>query len=197
MAPLNSPARRRLFAGLVSETLSPVVLVAVLLSAAILAPGGGEGRHLLIALIFSAALPYIGLHWAAWSGKTTNHWVSKREQRSKVYAWILASILAGLFLLVLTAAPARLFITFGFFFGSIALAALINRKIKISIHAMAAAALLFALVPYVGPWAWLAAPVTVLVGWSRLALEQHELPEVLLGSGLGLLLGGLYCLMAS
>lgn len=197
MTPRTSPPPRNLFAWLVSEILSPVALVAILLSAAILAPGGGEGHHLVIALVFAAALPYIGLHWAAWSGKTTNHWVSKREQRSKVYAWILASILAGLLLLILTAAPARLFVTFGFFFGSIALAALINRKIKISIHGMVAAALLFALVPYVGPWAWLAVPVTILVGWSRLALGQHELPEVLLGSGLGLLLGGLYCFMAS
>jgi membrane-associated phospholipid phosphatase len=195
MSPLTSTTRKNRLAWIISEALSPVVLVGILLAAAILAPGGGTILHLLISVVFAALLPYVGLHWATWTGRTTNHWVSNREQRSKVFAWILASILVGLLLLITTHAPVRLFITFGFFLGSLSLAALINRKIKISIHVMVAGALIFGLHPFLGPWAWGALPITAAVAWSRLALGAHKSLEVLLGALAGIFLGGVYGLL--
>jgi len=69
-------------------------------------------------------------------------------------------------------------------------AALVNFRIKLSLHALFAfysAIILFVIHPLVGAIAFVLA---FLVFWSRLYLERHDLLETLLGASLGLL-GGL------
>lgn len=68
-------------------------------------------------------------------------------------------------------------------------ASLLNRWIKLSLHV---ASLAFAAVAlwFLWPMAGVAAFVLVpLLGWSRLALGRHRLPEVLGGAALGLVAG--------
>src|SRR5206468_10555550 len=72
----------------------------------------------------------------------------------------------------------------------LAVAALINFRIKLSLHALFAfysAIILFVVHPVVGAIAF---TVALLVFWSRLYLERHDLLETLVGASLGLL-GGL------
>jgi len=69
-------------------------------------------------------------------------------------------------------------------------AALVNFRIKLSLHALFAfysAIILFVVQPLIGAIAF---TVAVLVFWSRLYLGRHNLLEMLLGASLGLL-GGL------
>jgi membrane-associated phospholipid phosphatase len=69
-------------------------------------------------------------------------------------------------------------------------AALVNFRIKLSLHALFAfysALILFVVQPVVGAIAF---ALALLVFWSRLYLERHDLLETLLGASLGLL-GGL------
>jgi membrane-associated phospholipid phosphatase len=70
------------------------------------------------------------------------------------------------------------------------LAALINFRIKLSLHALFAfysAIILFVVNPLVGAVAF---TLAFLVFWSRLYLRRHDLLETLVGTFLGLL-GGL------
>lgn len=180
---------RNPFAVALSEALSPVTLVGVLLAVVTFTAPGGTWLHFIVSISFSALLPYLGLYLAARAGRTTNKWVSKREQRTKVFISILTSIAVGVLLLWLLDAPGALFLAVGFFFGTLVLAAIINRKIKMSIHAMVSASLLGGLWPFVGAWALLAIPATAAVAWSRVELHEHEPREVLLGSVLGFFLG--------
>lgn len=75
-------------------------------------------------------------------------------------------------------------------------AGIANRWIKLSLHmaslAFAGAAML-SLWPPAGITALLALP---LLGWSRLRMARHTMPEVLGGTLLGLLVGGLLRLIA-
>jgi len=70
------------------------------------------------------------------------------------------------------------------------IAALINFRIKLSLHALFgfySAVILFVVNPVVGA---VASAVALLVFWSRLYLKRHDLLETLVGAFLGLL-GGL------
>jgi hypothetical protein len=70
------------------------------------------------------------------------------------------------------------------------IAALINFRIKLSLHALFAfysAIMLFVINPIAGAVAF---ALAFLVFWSRLYLKRHDLPETLVGAFLGLL-GGL------
>ena len=70
------------------------------------------------------------------------------------------------------------------------IAALINFRIKLSLHALFAfysAIILFVVNPIAGAIAF---TLAVLVFWSRLYLKRHDLSETLVGTFLGLL-GGL------
>jgi membrane-associated phospholipid phosphatase len=70
------------------------------------------------------------------------------------------------------------------------MSALINFRIKLSLHALFAfysAMILFVVNPVVGAVAF---TVALLVFWSRLYLRRHDLMETLIGASLGLL-GGL------
>ena len=70
------------------------------------------------------------------------------------------------------------------------IAALINFRIKLSLHALFAfysAVILFVVNPVVGAVAF---ALALLVFWSRLYLKRHDLLEMLVGAFLGLL-GGL------
>jgi phosphotransferase system glucose/maltose/N-acetylglucosamine-specific IIC component len=69
-------------------------------------------------------------------------------------------------------------------------AALVNSRIKLSLHALFAfysAVILFVVNPVVGAIAF---ALAFLVFWSRLYLGRHDLLETLIGASLGLL-GGL------
>jgi membrane-associated phospholipid phosphatase len=71
------------------------------------------------------------------------------------------------------------------------MAALINFRIKLSLHALFAfysAVILFVVSPVIGTVAF---ALALLVFWSRLYLKRHNLPETLVGAFLGLL-GGLF-----
>ena len=75
-------------------------------------------------------------------------------------------------------------------------AGIANRWIKLSLHMASlafAGATLLSLWPPAGITALIALP---LLGWSRLRMARHTLPEVLGGTLLGLLVGGLLRLIA-
>ncbi|MDO5505959.1 MAG: hypothetical protein Q4F49_06680 [Pseudoxanthomonas suwonensis] len=71
----------------------------------------------------------------------------------------------------------------------LAIAAVLNRWIKLSLHAAClgfAVPVLWGFSPVAGG---VAAALLPLLGWSRLALRRHRLDEVVGGAGLGLLTG--------
>ena len=168
-----------------------MTLVAGYLAVVVFCTPGGGWAHFAVAALFAAVFPYAGLYLAARAGRTTNTWVSKREQRGPVYAVMLGSIAVGLALLRLLQAPGPVMAAYLFFLGTLVLAAVVNRVVKISVHAMVAASLVGGLWPFAGPWALAAAPVAAAVAWARVVVSEHEPREVQLGLAAGLVIGAL------
>ncbi|MFL6545324.1 MAG: hypothetical protein ACJ8LM_09120 [Candidatus Udaeobacter sp.] len=169
---------------LVSISLSIGIIIALRLA-------NRAGLALSLTLLATVILPMALL---LFRGYQSRRWsdpdVSVRAERARFYPRaILISAMAVIVLLLFRApgfalrgATVTLFL--------LIVSALINCRIKLSLHALFAfysAVILFAVNPFVGA---IALAMAILVFWSRLYLKRHDLLEMLLGVSLGLL-GGL------
>jgi len=71
----------------------------------------------------------------------------------------------------------------------VAVCAVVNRWLKVSLHTAFAALVTTTLVLLGSPAGWVLVPVVPALAWSRLALGRHRLPEVLGGLMIGALSG--------
>ncbi len=114
--------------------------------------------------------------------------VSRREQRPVLYLTGAVLSVLYLFTLFFLRGPQILFITiFGITLG-ILIASLINIKIKASVHVAAISGLLTSLsIIYKGYFLLLLLLIPI-IGWSRVKIKRHTIPEVVIGGILGSLL---------
>ena len=119
----------------------------------------------------------------------TDHDVSEPRQRRQFYWIVLAVIGATIVLYLLLDFPRPLIVGTSVSFVLLALGMLINLWSKISMHMMFCA--------YCGVilgWTGVAALLIALgfllaLGWSRVALGRHTIPQVISGAGLGAIAG--------
>ncbi len=114
--------------------------------------------------------------------------ISNRKQRPLVY--FIGALLSILYLISLyfLKGPSILSITtFGIILG-IAISALINIKVKVSMHVASFAALTTALsIVYRGYFLYLLLLIP-LISWARIRIKRHTSKEVIVGAILGILL---------
>lgn len=135
----------------------------------------------------------VGIVWAfVLQRRRSGRWgtvdASDRRERPILYAWVLV-VAAGYWLWLggrtSPTGPGVVAVI-----AMLCVAGIANRWIKLSLHMASlafAGVVMLSLWPAAGIVALLALP---LLGWSRLRMARHTLPEVLGGSALGLL-GGL------
>ena len=114
--------------------------------------------------------------------------VSNRKQRPLLY--LIGALLSTIYLisLYLLKGPSILLITtFGIILGII-IAALINLKIKASMHVACFSALTTAFSIVYGGYFVLLLLLIPLISWARVRIERHTLKEVIVGASLGILL---------
>jgi membrane-associated phospholipid phosphatase len=139
----------------------------------------------LLAALFSAVLPTLFIGYGIRRGRWGDRNVGARRARLIVLAFITASVAAGLILLVAAGAPRLLTGYLAFMLGSVAVLALVTVVWKISIHCAVASGSVTILALLFGP---LVLPLYVLVallGWSRVALRDHTVAQVVAGAVLG------------
>jgi membrane-associated phospholipid phosphatase len=139
----------------------------------------------LLAALFTAVLPTVFISYGIRRGRWDDRNVGARRPRLIVLAFITASVAAGLVLLVVLGAPRLLTGYLAFMLGSVAVLALVSVVWKISIHCAVASGSVTILGLSFGP---LVLPLYVLVGllgWSRVALKDHTVAQVVAGSVLG------------
>lgn len=188
------PLLRRRVAAWVSVVAHPFVLIPVLVgvvTARSLPPREAAG---VVGLVLAGSI--LPMLWIivrrVRSGAWTDHDVSVREQRTGMYPAALA-ISAGTVVLLYAArvAPGILRGTVAIFV-LIAVSALVNTQLKVSLHTGFAAFTAVSLLSISRPMGIAAVAVALAVAWSRLELRRHTLPEVaggaLLGIGAALLL---------
>jgi len=139
----------------------------------------------LLAALFTAVLPTLFIGYGIRRGRWDDRNVGARRPRLIVLAFITASVAAGLVLLVVLGAPRLLTGYLAFMLGSVAVLALVSVVWKISIHCAVASGSVTILGLSFGP---LVLPLYLLVGllgWSRVALKDHTVAQVVAGSVLG------------
>jgi len=149
------------------------------------------GLALSLTLLATVILPMALLLFRGFqSGRWSDPDVSIHAERVRFYPRAISISAVAVLVLLLSRAPAFALRGATMTLFLLIIAALINFRIKLSLHALFgfySAVILFVVNPVVGA---VALAVALLVFWSRLCLKRHDLLETLVGAFLGLL-GGL------
>lgn len=184
--------RAVVFARWVSWIGHPLVFISLSVAIIIvLRLASRAGLALFLTLLATLILPMaLLLFLGTRSGRWSDTDVSIRAERVQFYPRAIPISAMAVIALWLLHAPALALRGAVVTLFLLVVAALVNFRIKLSLHALFAfysAIILFMIHPLVGAIAFVLA---FLVFWSRLYLERHDLLETLLGASLGLL-GGL------
>ncbi|PYJ20157.1 MAG: hypothetical protein DME92_10390 [Verrucomicrobia bacterium] len=184
--------RAVVFARWVSWIGHPLVFISLSVAIIIvLRLASRAGLALFLTLLATLILPMaLLLFLGTRSGRWSDTDVSIRAERVRFYPRAIPISAMAVIALWLLRAPALALRGAVVTLFLLVMAALINFRIKLSLHALFAfysAIILFVVHPVVGAIAF---ALAFLVFWSRLYLERHDLLETLLGASLGLL-GGL------
>jgi membrane-associated phospholipid phosphatase len=138
-----------------------------------------------VAALFAGVLPMVFIARGISRGQWDDRNVGAKRPRLIVLSFILASVAAGLAVLVAFGAPAELSGYFGCMLGSVAVLAAITTVWKISIHCAVASGSVTILALMYGPWLIPAYLLVALTAWSRVVLKDHTTAQVVAGSLLG------------
>jgi membrane-associated phospholipid phosphatase len=139
----------------------------------------------LVAALFAAVLPTVFISYGVRRGRWSDRNVGARRPRLIVLAFITASVAAGLILLAAGGAPRMLTGYLAFMLASVAALAAVTTVWKISIHCAVASGSVAILALTYGPLVLPAYALVALLGWSRVALKDHTVAQVVAGSVLG------------
>ena len=181
------PGHRTGLARAVTELLAPANLAVaqLLLVGWHSSPGpAGLGWGLLTAT-FCGLLPYgiviVGVHHRRW----TDRHLRARQQRPVPFLAAIASVLAGLAVLLALDAPPQLVALVVAMLAGLAATLLVTLWWKLSVHTAAASGTVAILALVFGPALTLALPTVALVAWSRVRLGDHTPAQTLAGAALG------------
>ena len=139
----------------------------------------------LLAALFAAVLPTLFISYGIRHGRWSDRNVGARRPRLIVLGFITASVAAGLILLAVLGAPRMLTGYLAFMLASVAVLALITTVWKISIHCAVASGSVAILALLYGPAVLCGYVLVALLAWSRVALADHTVAQVVAGSVLG------------
>lgn len=188
----NERKRTVVFARWVSRIGHPLVFITLSVGIIVaLRLANRAGLALLLTLLATVILPMALLLFRGFrSGRWSDPDVSIRAERIRFYPRAISISAVAVIALLLLHAPAFALRGATITLFLLIIAALLNFRIKLSLHALFAfysAIILFVINPVTGAVAF---ALALLVFWSRLYLKRHDLSETLVGALLGLL-GGL------
>lgn len=185
MPPLTTSRLPRL----ISHVLAPAILATVLLALTPLRFPEVPWGQALLATTFTTLIPWAALIWARGRGTVSDVHVTRREQRWPLLLVALASILAGLVLMVVTGAEPVMIREVLLILAGLLATGAVTLVWKISIHVAVAAFVFlhaFADQPH-GPY--LAVAMVAVVSWARVQLSHHTSSQVFAGALVGALIG--------
>lgn len=139
----------------------------------------------LLASLFCAVIPYAMILRGVRRGDLTDHHIGVREQRTRPLLFGLASVTAGVILLLVAHAPRELTALIVASLAGGAIATAVNHFWKSSVHSGVAAATTVVLTMVFGPWLLLTSLIAAAVAWSRVHLRDHTTAQVLVGAAIG------------
>jgi membrane-associated phospholipid phosphatase len=140
---------------------------------------------ILIAVVFAFILQIASFIYFYKNNLISDIDANVKDERTLPYLLSIVIFIVG-FILLLIIEASNISIAFWFcYISNTFLVILINKKLKISIHAMGVSGPLALFTFTLGIDALLFLPILVAVGWSRIKLKCHSLTEVVAGAVLG------------
>jgi membrane-associated phospholipid phosphatase len=186
-ANLGRAAHRSGLARAVTELLAPANLaVAQLLLVGWHSTPGPAGLGWgLLAATFCGLLPYgiviAGVRRRRW----TDRHLRARHQRPVPFLAAIASVLAGLAVLLALDAPRQLVALVVAMLAGLAATLVVTLRWKLSLHSAAAGGTVTILALVFGPALALALPTVAVVAWARVRLGDHTPAQTAAGAALG------------
>lgn len=178
-----------------TEIFSPFVLSGLLLAIIAIATDPTWVVPVALSLLFIVAIPLALSLWMHRTGRVGDRFIQDRAQRTPFYAGTLLSFTAGALALNFVDTSSQVPLALNLSVAMLLVVALVNLKIKASMHALVAA--LFALVfPLYIPLPTLGyavgAGVWASTVYSRYYLRKHTVPELALGTLFGVALAAVF-----
>ncbi|WP_129360281.1 MULTISPECIES: phosphatase PAP2 family protein [Micrococcaceae] len=185
---MHSLQRAAAFAG--TEIFSPFILAAALLIAVPASAGPGWAWQAAVGVVAVVVIPWGLSLYMAHTGQVSDRFIYHRKQRYVFYGLSLISIAAGTTILLVAPAAAATKSIIVVMLLAVLVIALVNFRLKASAHAGMSAVFGMVLPGLLGPW-WIILSLIVhaTVCWSRWHLRKHTVPEILVGSVIGVILG--------
>ena len=183
----RSDTRRRA-ARVVTEASAPAVSLAILLPLVGWHSAGATVNGLLLGLagtVFAAVVPMTYIVANVRRGRLTDHHVGVREQRRTPLLVGLASVLVGSVVLILLGAGREMVALMVAGTSGLVVSIVVSHWWKMSLHTAVAAGSVIILALVFGPWLLLATLLLVPIGWSRVVLADHTVPQVVGGALIG------------
>lgn len=139
----------------------------------------------LLGALFAAVIPITFIKYGMRRGRWADRHVGVRQHRLIVMTFIIASVATGIALMATLGAPRAMIALIVSMLTTLAALMAITTKWKISVHAAVSSGAVVLLALTYGPWMLLLYPLVALVGWSRIALEDHTPAQVAAGALLG------------
>jgi hypothetical protein len=182
-------------ARLATEVLAPWVWVLTLPFAVAASATGSFWPTVLWGLVVgitASVIPMVVIVRGARKGQWDGHHVTNREGRVVPLVAAGGSLAVGTAVLLIGGAPHQMLALAGSMFASllVSMAITFGLRWKVSLHAAVAFAAVVTMAVVFGPWLLLLALPAALVAWSRVELGDHTRPEVLVGSLMGVVVGG-------
>ncbi len=172
------------FAKVVTDSLAPANLVIALLVLVAWHSATSTATRLawgLGAALFAGGIPLAYLLRGAQQGRWQDHHVGERHKRPSVILVITGSVLVGTVLMIATGAPRELVALLAAMIAGLLVTLSVTFFWKISVHAAVAGGTVVILALVFGPALNVLWAAAALVGWSRVALRDHTVAQVLAG----------------
>ncbi|MFI1733997.1 hypothetical protein ACH40E_33250 [Streptomyces acidicola] len=142
------------------------------------------------AIVFAAVIPVAYIKYGISSGRWNDRHVGQRERRLHLIPVIMGSVAFAVTAMVLLDAPAHMTALVVAMLATLGAILPVTAFWKISVHTSVSAGAIAILVIGVSPWWAAASPLVAVIGWSRVALRDHTLGQVVVGAVLGALVAG-------
>lgn len=173
------------WARIVTNVGAPWVLNAVV--PVIFGVARGDLWWALFVSLMSGVLPILMIVAMMARRRVADVHVTNRAERTAVLAGIIVLAVAALVIELVAAAPSWVIAMTAAGVATIGLigAITVAGRWKISVHTAVAGAWIVLGAGLITPWVLLAAPLAVLIAWSRLILRDHTRSQALAGAALG------------
>ncbi|GAC1433382.1 MAG: phosphatase PAP2 family protein [Burkholderiaceae bacterium] len=194
MKMISAPRRSNRLARIITEVFAPSPLAAVVLIVVAwrYSPTTGEAlKWSLLGILFAPVVPLLYLLRQLRRGKVTDHHVRRREQRAGIILFTLACGFAALVVLLKLGAPSQIIGLICAGAAGLIIALAITHYWKISIHTGVTAGIVVVFLELFGWWMLLLVPLVALVGWARVAVDDHTPAQVTVGAFIGAFVSGI------